>query len=290
MAVYLFLDEEPDIIEMSTGAFAYITAIEPKSWMSELGFLWCGRLEEDMTYFVDSSHVTPFPNMLKKKEWLTGLLDHYRALEKLRYSPEYPERIAELHRRMDSLEKKRQDILVPAREFSAARLTEGNYDSSNWRLKNREARNQLFALYRCLKSTPEYLEATRELEDMISENRDLLEAECYPATVEAAQEMVRNSLEFASDAHRPLPTIPQKIESIQTALASLNTLQGQKDLLCQIIRSCVEKHTRVGLGVAPSLVPMPTGIVDQKSFLADMPLPLPQHRIFIIFSERKTSD
>lgn len=289
MPIYLFLDEEPDVMEASGPAFSLVKPLDTHPWMQELGFMYCGLIDEGMTYFADSSRVTPYPDLLSRRQWLENLLAHYRHLAELKRSPDYPERIAKLKAELAQVEEKKEELLKPAREFSKTNLKTGSFADPDWRAKEKRARAELGRIYTKLKSTPEYQALIARQDELIAQGRDLLEADGYPKDEAEAQRMMEGSgIVVVHDRVLP-PTLDQKSASIEAALDSLNTLAGQKRFLTELLRVAIEKHERVGLGVANSLSPMPTGVVDQNEFLANLPIPIPKHRIFIIENQGKTA-
>ena len=276
-------------MEASGPAFSLVKPIDTHPWMQELGFMYCGLIDEGMTYFADSSRVTPYPDLLSRRTWLENLLAHYRHLAELKRAPDYPERIAKLKSELATIEEQKEELLAPAREFAKNNLKAGSFTDPDWRAKEKRARAELGRIYNRLKTSPAYLALIARQDELIATERDLLEAEGYPDSEEEAQRMMEGSgIVVVHDRVLP-PTLDQKSSSIEAALDSLNTLTGQKRFLTELLRVAVEKHERVGLGVANSLTPMPTGVVDQDNFLTNLPIPIPKHRIFIIQNEGKTA-
>lgn len=289
MAIYLFLDEVPDYVEFSSAPFSHITQVDTAYWMQDMGFLWCGKLDSDMTYFADSSRVTPYPDLLSRRLWLKDLMAHYRKLEQLKSSPDYQLRLRSLKQELSEVQERKEALLKPARDFAQKYLTPDNYYSEEWRNQNKRDRKGLQDLYTLIKSSPEYQAEVKREDELIASGRDLLEADSYPDTEAQAKRMMEGG-EFVTAYDRIVPpTLSRKIQSIEQAIESLETLQGQKRFLSSLIRIVTERHDRVGIGVEDSLAPMPIGVCEQEEFIDRMPIPLPKRRLFIIQPKGKTA-
>lgn len=288
MPIFLFLDEQPDPMERTSGVFTKIYDRDLSPWMTELGFMWCGELDPDSTYFLDSTRVTPYPDLLTRRDWLVNVIARYKRLLTIRNSPEFNSRYRNLRRDIEELEDRMEQMLQPVRDFTTAEL-KGKGD--HWlmdpesRQRERKARVEMQEMYTKIKSSPEYVELQNRRDALLESGRDILEAALYPKTREEAEAEAASSGAFPGGRSRTvMPTLEEKIATLDDALASLVNLSGQKRFLSKLLRSTQEKHERFGIAVSPKLEPMPTGIIDLEDFLSELLVPIPKKRIFILQS------
>ena len=287
MPIYLFLDETPDPVERSSGVFTRVFDQDISPWMSRLGFMWCGQLDPDTTYFLDSTRITPYPDLLAKKDWINSIIVRYKRLRSIRNAPDFNSRYRSLRRDIEALDDQLEQLLAPVREFTSSQLRQGG---DSWlldpesRQRERRARLVMQDMYRKIKSSPEYLAVQEKRDALIESGRELLEAAQYPKTREEAIQEAEASGAFPGRTRTVMPTLEEKLQSLEDALASLANLAGQKKLLSKLLRAAQEKHERFAIAVAPSVSPLDTGVIDLESFLSHLPVPLPKKRIFILQS------